>query len=142
MALYGCPTVLRYLRLCSSPELQCLYAMANKVRFSPIVSMLAHWQKMIVGKNPIDVTSPVMRIVVHVGALENSQLTYLPSTEGFPFQISLEHFVQGHLMREGPRNFFMCYPGYDQKIELPCLRLSLLSQATNSADGEERAGMP
>jgi len=116
--------------------------MANKVRFSPIVSMLAHWQKMIVGKNPIDVTSPVMRIVVHVGALENSQLTYLPSTEGFPFQISLEHFVQGHLMLERSRNFFMCYPGYDHEIELPCLRLSLLGQATNSADGEERASLP
>ena len=31
------------LRLCSLPELQCLYAMANKFRFSPVRSMLAHW---------------------------------------------------------------------------------------------------
>jgi hypothetical protein len=30
------------LHLCSLPELQCLYAMANKIRFSPIRSMLAH----------------------------------------------------------------------------------------------------
>jgi hypothetical protein len=29
--------------LCSFPELQCLYAMANKICFSPIRSMLAHW---------------------------------------------------------------------------------------------------
>ena len=29
--------------------------------------MLAHWQKMIVGKNPIDMTSPVTRVVAHVG---------------------------------------------------------------------------
>ena len=29
------------LRLCSSPGLQCLYAMANKIRFSPVRSMLA-----------------------------------------------------------------------------------------------------
>jgi len=36
--------------LCSSPELQCLYAMANKIHFSPIRSMLAHWQKMITAK--------------------------------------------------------------------------------------------
>jgi hypothetical protein len=30
------------LRLCSSLELQCLFAMAHKVRYSPIISMLAH----------------------------------------------------------------------------------------------------
>src|SRR6185312_13465349 len=44
------------LRLCSLPELQCLYAMVNKIRFSPIRSMLAHWQKMITGRSPIDIT--------------------------------------------------------------------------------------
>ncbi|RLN15788.1 hypothetical protein C2845_PM02G16200 [Panicum miliaceum] len=88
------------LRLYSSPELQCLLAMAHKIRFSPaVMSMLAHWQKMIASKNPIDMTSLVTRIVAHVGALENAQLTYLPSTEAFQFKIGREHFVQGHLMR-------------------------------------------
>ena len=30
------------------------------------------------------------------------------------------------MMREGPKNsIFMCYPGYDREIELPCPRLSL-----------------
>jgi len=31
------------LHLCSLPKLQCLYAMANKICFSPIRSMIAHW---------------------------------------------------------------------------------------------------
>jgi hypothetical protein len=31
-------------------------------------------------------------------------------------------------MREGPGNsLFMCYPGYDKEIELPCPKLSLYS---------------
>jgi hypothetical protein len=111
--------------------------MAHKIRFSPIMSMFAHWKKMIAGKNPIDMTSLVTRIVAHVGALENAQLTYLPSTEAFQFKIGLEHFMQGHLMREGLGNsLFMCYLGYDKDIELPCPRLSLVGQETNLVDGE------
>jgi hypothetical protein len=41
------------------------------------MSMLTHWQKMIMGKIPIDITSLVMSIAVHVGVLENAQVTYL-----------------------------------------------------------------
>jgi hypothetical protein len=52
--------------------------MAHKVRYSPVMSMLAHWQKMIAGRGPIDITSLVTLIAAHVGALENAQVTYLP----------------------------------------------------------------
>jgi hypothetical protein len=73
------------------------------------MSMLAHWQKMIAGKCPIDITSLVTCIATHVGALENTQVTYLPFTEAFQHRVGLEHFVQGHMMREGPGNsLFMC----------------------------------
>ena len=44
------------LRLCSLPDLQWMYTMVNKIHFSPVRSMLAHWQKMITGKSPIDIT--------------------------------------------------------------------------------------
>ena len=100
--------------------------MANKIRFSPVRSILAHWQKLISGKGTIDITSLVTRIVSHVSVLENTDVTYLPLTEAYRYVVSLDHFVQGHMMREGPGNsLFMCYPGYDREIELPCLRLSL-----------------
>jgi hypothetical protein len=128
--------------LCSSLELQCLFAIASKVSYSPVMSMLAHWQKMITGKNPIDITSLVMHIAAHVGALENVKVTYLPSTEVYQLQVGLEHFVQGHLMREGPGNsLFICYPGYDREIELPCPRLSLYSvkRLTLQMDKKEQA---
>ena len=45
------------LRLCSSSDLMCLYAMAKKIRYSPVMGMVAHWQKMITCKSSIDITS-------------------------------------------------------------------------------------
>lgn len=56
------------LRLCSLPELQCLFTMVWKIKFSPILSMATDWQKMIPGKSPIDITSLVTRIATYVNA--------------------------------------------------------------------------
>ena len=116
------------LRLCSSSELMCLFAMAKKIRYSPIMGMVADWQKMITSKSPIDITSLVTRIARYVGVLENAQVTYLPATDEYRTFIGLDHFVHAHMMREGPGNsVFMCYPGYDKEFELPCPKLSLYS---------------
>jgi hypothetical protein len=83
---------------------------------------------MIFGKSSIDMTSLVTRIAGYVGVMENAEVTFLPETEAFGYKVGLEHFVQGHMMREGPKNsIFMCYPGYDREIELPCPRLSVYS---------------
>jgi hypothetical protein len=83
---------------------------------------------MISGKSPIDMTSLVTRIVRYIGVLENAEVTFMLDTEAFRYEVSLEHFVQGHMMREGLGNsIFMCYPGYDRDIELSCPRLSLYS---------------
>ena len=114
------------LRLCSLPELQCLYAMANKIRFSPVRSMLAHWQKKITAKGPIDITPLVTRVARYVKVMDGAEVTFLPEMEAYRYEVGLEYFVQGHMMREEPGNYlFMCYPGYDREIKLPCLRLSL-----------------
>ncbi|RLN28704.1 hypothetical protein C2845_PM05G21130 [Panicum miliaceum] len=100
--------------------------MAKKIKLSPVMSMLAHWQKMIASKSPIDKTTLVMRIATHVKALDNAQVTYLPWEDEYQLKIGVEHFVQGHMMREGPGNsLFMTYPGCDREVELPCPRLSL-----------------
>ncbi|RLN08040.1 hypothetical protein C2845_PM11G04430 [Panicum miliaceum] len=66
------------LRLCSLPELQYLFARAKKIKLYPIMSMLAHWQKMISGRSLIYITTLVTRIAMHVKALDNAQVTYLP----------------------------------------------------------------
>ena len=84
--------------LCSLPELQCLYAMANKIHFSPVRSMLAHWQKMITAKGPIDITPLVTRVARYVKAMEGAEVIFLPETEAYRYEVGLEHFVQGHMM--------------------------------------------
>ena len=73
------------LRLCSLPKLQCLYAMANKIRFSPVRSMLAHWQKMITAKGPIDITPLVNRVARYVKAMEGAKVTFLPETKAYRY---------------------------------------------------------
>ena len=84
--------------LCSLPELQYLYAMAKQIRCSPVRTMLAHWQKMISSKSPIDMTSLVTRIARYVGVMEIAEVTFLPETGAFRYEVGLEHFVQGHMM--------------------------------------------
>ena len=71
------------LRLCSSSELICLYAMAKKISYSPVMGMVAHWQKMITCKSPIDITSLVTRIAWYVGVMENAQVTCQPATDEY-----------------------------------------------------------
>ena len=86
------------LRLCSLPELQCLYAMANKICFSLVRSMLAHWQKMITCRNPIDITPLVTRVARYVKVMDGAEVTFLPETEAYRYKVGLEHIVQGHMM--------------------------------------------
>ncbi|RLM73757.1 hypothetical protein C2845_PM15G04600 [Panicum miliaceum] len=90
------------LRLCSLSELQYLFAMAKKIKLSPVMSMLAHWQKMIAGRSPIDITTLITRIATHVKVLDNAQVTYLPWEDEYQLKVGVDHFVQGHMMREGP----------------------------------------
>ena len=127
------------LRLCNLPELQCLYAMANKIHFSPVMSLLAHWQKMISGRSPIDITSLVTHVARYVKVMEGAEVTFLLEIEAYRYEVGLEHFVQGHMTREAPQNsIFMCYPGYNREIELPCPRLSLYSVKSLTLQMEKR----
>ena len=83
---------------------------------------------MISSKSPIDMTSLVIRIARYVGVMDNAEVTFMPETEAFRYEVGFEQFVQGHMMHEGPENsIFRCYPRYDREIELPCPRLSLYS---------------
>ena len=127
------------IRLSSSSELMCLFALAKKIRYSPVMGMVAHWQKMITCKSPIDKTSLVTRIARYVGVLENAQVTHLPAMDEYRTFICLDQFVHAHMMREGPGNsVFRCYPGYEREFELPCLKLSLYSMKRLTLQSEKK----
>ena len=87
------------LRLCSLPELQCLYAMANKICFSPVRSMLAQLAEDDFGRSPIDITPLVTHVARYVKAMDGTEVTFLPEMEAYRYEVGLEHFVQGHMMR-------------------------------------------
>src|SRR6185503_6301378 len=90
-------------------------------------------------KGPIDITPLVTRVARYVKAMEGAKVTFLPETEAYRYKVGLEHFVQGHMMQEGPGNsIFMCYPGYNREIELPCPRLSLYSVKSLTLQMEKR----
>ena len=63
--------------------------MENKIRFSPIRSMLAHWQKMILCKSPINITSLVTRVARYVKAMDGTEVTFLPETEVYRYEVGL-----------------------------------------------------
>jgi hypothetical protein len=114
------------LRLCLSSDTECLFALVRKIWYSPVMSMLDDWQRLVTSRATIDVTSLVTRIAENLGLLKNAQVTYLPVTPEYQQCISLDHFVQGHLMREGPgHTLFMLYPGFIDEVELPCPGLAL-----------------
>ena len=101
--------------------------------------MLAHLQKMITAKGPIDITPLVTRVARYVKVMEGAEVTFLPEMEAYKYVVGLELFVQGHMMREGPGNsIFMCYPGYDREIKLPFPRLSLYSAKSLTLQMEKR----
>jgi hypothetical protein len=115
--------------------------MAKKIRYSSVMGMVSHWQKMITSKSPINMTSLVTHIARYVGVLENAQVTYLSLTEEYRTIIGLDHFIHAHMMREGPGNsVFICYSEYDKEFELPCpkLSLSLFLEIPDPPHGKER----
>ena len=138
MARHGCA-------LSHRPSPLQLARVAVSVRYGEQDSLLArpehvaHWQKMITAKGPIDITPLVTRVARYVKAMEGAEVTFLPEMEAYRYEVGLEYFVQGHMMREGPGNsIFMCYPGYDREIELACPRLSLYSVKSLTLQMEKR----
>ena len=64
------------------------------------------------GQRPHRHNPLVTCVARYVKAMEGAEVTFLPETEAYRYEIGLEHFVQGHMMREGPGNsLFICYPG-------------------------------
>ncbi|RLN09650.1 hypothetical protein C2845_PM11G03500 [Panicum miliaceum] len=101
--------------------------MAKKIKLSLVMIMLAHWQKMNAGRSPIDITTLVTCIATHVKALDNAQVTYLPWEDEYQLKVGVEHFVQGHMMREGPGNsVFMTYLRYDREVDVTTLVIKIL----------------
>jgi hypothetical protein len=91
-------TLFPMVELCSvtTVELKCLFAMVNKIKYTPVANFVDYFTNVSKIPGPIQCTSLVTRIAMNFGY---SDLAYI---EGDVSILSLDHFVHVHILREEP----------------------------------------
>jgi hypothetical protein len=111
--------------LCSvtTPELKCLFAIVNRIKYTPVADIVDYFKNVHKMSGPIKCTSMVTQIAMNLGCLEITNLAYI---EGDVPVLVLDHFVQAHILRDEPDHSLSMF--YVHKaIQLPNLGLRLYS---------------
>jgi hypothetical protein len=103
------------------PELKCLFAMVNRIKYTPIADIVDYFKNVHKMSGPIECTSMVTQIAMNLGCLEISNLAYI---EGVVPDLGLDHFVHAHIFREEPDHSLSMLYGR-KAILLPNLGLIL-----------------
>jgi hypothetical protein len=103
-------------------ELQCLFAIINKIKLAPVISMVEHWRTMATRTGNIEITSMVTRISMYLGVLAGAQVTYLDTPRE---TFNEKHFVQVHLLKRVEGELVMLNLHSSTTIVLPCPELGL-----------------
>jgi hypothetical protein len=61
----------------TTPELKCLFAMLNMIKYTPIADIVDYFKNMHKMSGPIECTSMVTRIAMNLGCLEMANLAYI-----------------------------------------------------------------
>jgi hypothetical protein len=87
------------LELCSltTPELKCLFAMINRIKYTPVANIVDYFKNVHKMLGPIECTSMVSRIAINLGCPEMANLAYI---EGDVPDPGLDHFVHAHILHE------------------------------------------
>jgi hypothetical protein len=85
--------------LCSitTPELKCLFAMVNRIKYTPIADIIDYFKNVLKMLGPIECTSMVTRIAMNLGCPEMANLAYI---EGNVNNLGLNNFVHAHILHE------------------------------------------
>jgi hypothetical protein len=83
----------------TTPELKCLFAMVNVIKYSPVAGIVDYLKKGHKMSGPIECTSMVTQIAMNLGCQEMATLAYI---EGDVPILGLDHFVHAHILREEP----------------------------------------
>jgi hypothetical protein len=91
-------TLFPMVELCSvtTTKLKCLFAMVNRIKYTPIADIIDYFTNVSKISGPIECTSLVTRIAMNLGY---SNLAYI---EGDVPSVGLDHFVHAHILREEP----------------------------------------
>jgi hypothetical protein len=104
-------------------ELKCMFALVNRIKYTPIVDILDYFKNVHKMSGPIECTSMVTRIAMNLGCPEMANLAYI---EGDVPVLSLDHFIHMHILREEPDHSLSMLYGR-KAIRLPNLGLRLYS---------------
>jgi hypothetical protein len=82
-----------------TPELKYLFAMVNRIKYTPIAHILDYFNNVHKMSGPIDCTSVVTQIAMNLGCPEMANLAYI---EGDVPILGHDHFVHVHILYEEP----------------------------------------
>jgi hypothetical protein len=83
----------------TTPELKCLFAMVNRIKYTPVANIVNYFKNVYKMSGPIKCTSMVTQIAINLGCLKMANLAYI---EGDVSDLGLDHFVHVHILREEP----------------------------------------
>lgn len=98
-------------------ELRVLYAMVNRIKFSPVKFMVRQWLENFRLVGPVECTSLITRIAQGLGVLNCAKFSYIESPRFF---IDENYLVFGHTLKHAKDgSLIFSYPGYTNEIWLP-----------------------
>jgi hypothetical protein len=114
--------MISHVELCSvtTVELKCLFAMVNRIKYTPVANIVDYFTNVSKISGPIECTSLVTRIAMNLGY---SDLAYI---DGDVPVLGLDHFVHAHTLCEEPDYSVSMLSGR-KAIRLPNLGLRLYS---------------
>jgi hypothetical protein len=87
------------LRPVATPDLKCLFAMVNRIKYTPIADIIDYFKNMHKMSGPIECTSMVTWIAMNLGCLKMANLVDI---EGDVPILGLDHFVHAYILRQEP----------------------------------------
>jgi hypothetical protein len=109
------------LRSVATPELKCLFAVVNRIQYTPVADIVDYFKNVHKMSGPIECTSMVTRITINLECPEMANLAYIEG--GVPI-LGLDHFIHTHILRKEPdHSLSMLYGRKAIRLPNPGLRL-------------------
>jgi hypothetical protein len=109
------------LRSVTTLELKCLFAMVNRIKYTPVADIVEYFTNVHKMSGPIECTSMVTWIAMNLGCPKMANLVYI---EGDVPDLGLDHFIHAHILCEEPdHSLSMLYGRKAIRLPNPGLRL-------------------
>jgi hypothetical protein len=105
----------------TTPKLKCLFAMVNRIKYTPVADIVDYFKNEHKMSGPIECTSMVTQIAISLGCPKMANLAYI---EGDVPDLGLVHFIHAHILHEEPNHSLsMLYGRKVIRLPNPGLRL-------------------